>query len=454
MKYLKEFNNDSEYESFKNSAEYVEPNVSFVKNTPVVKFNRKVPQYLTFTAEEANSTIQLNRIGTLTTLTNASLQYSTDNGETWNDYILGNAITLANVGDSIKFKGTNTTLGVNTSNCHNFVMTGKIAAKGDITSLFNEIGGDMAMSSYGCCRLFQGCTSLTSAPKLPATTLAEGCYTIMFQRCTSLTSAPKLPATTLTEGCYSFMFQGCTSLTTAPELPAITLAQSCYQDMFSDCRSLTTAPELPATTLTQFCYSEMFWNCTSLTSAPELSATTLAINCYMGMFQRCTSLTSAPKLPATTLPTYCYNSMFQGCTSLTTAPELPATTLTEGCYASMFYGCTSLTTAPELPAITLAGRCYQQMFQGCTSLTTAPELPAINLKFYCYSNMFNGCSNLSYIKAMFTTTPSSTPSTSYTNNWVSGVKSTGTFIKNSAATWTTTGVNGVPSGWTVQTAAA
>ena len=39
-------------------------------------------------------------------------------------------------------------------------------------------------------------------------------------------------------------------------------------------------------------------------------------------------------------------------------------------------------------------------------------------------------------------------------NWVSGVATTGTFVKNSAATWTTTGVNGVPSGWTIQTASS
>jgi hypothetical protein len=32
------------------------------------------------------------------------------------------------------------------------------------------------------------------------------------------------------------------------------------------------------------------------------------------------------------------------------------------------------------------------------------------------------------------------------------ISSSGTFVKNSAATWTTTGNNGVPSGWTVQTA--
>ena len=46
-----------------------------------------------------------------------------------------------------------------------------------------------------------------------------------------------------------------------------------------------------------------------------------------------------------------------------------------------------------------------------------------------------------------------TPSTTYTSNWVNGVASSGTFVKNSAATWANTfGVNGIPNGWTVQTA--
>ena len=35
------------------------------------------------------------------------------------------------------------------------------------------------------------------------------------------------------------MFSGCTSLTTAPELPATTLATECYRNMFYGCTSLT-----------------------------------------------------------------------------------------------------------------------------------------------------------------------------------------------------------------------
>ena len=155
-------------------------------------------------------------------------------------------------------------------------------------------------------------------------------------------------------------------------------------------------------------------------------------------------------LPATMLANSCYQQMFFGCTSLTTAPELPATTLTDYCYSSMFEGCTSLTTAPELPATTLANGCYYYMFSGCTSLTTAPALPATTLVNDCYNNMFSGCTSLNYIKAMFMTDPS----INYTVNWVNHVASTGTFIRNSAASWNVTGIHGIPEGWTVETASA
>ena len=145
----------------------------------------------------------------------------------------------------------------------------------------------------------------------------------------------------------------------------------------------------------------------------------------------------------------CFVRMFSD-TPIVSAQNLylDFTTLASSCYYSMFYGCTSLTTAPVLPATTLASSCYKGMFQGCTGLTTAPELPATTLASSCYQQMFYGCSSLNYIKAMFTTTPS----TSYTQNWVNGVAATGTFVKNSAATWDLEGVNGVPTGWTVQTA--
>ena len=121
---------------------------------------------------------------------------------------------------------------------------------------------------------------------------------------------------TLANYCYRYMFQGCTSLTQAPALPATTLAAYCYFGMFQDCTSLTQAPALPATTLANYCYQYMFQDCTSLTQAPALPAATLAHDCYQYMFRGCTNLTKIPALPATALADYCYQGMFYGCTSL------------------------------------------------------------------------------------------------------------------------------------------
>ena len=196
-----------------------------------------------------------------------------------------------------------------------------------------------------------------------------------------------LPALKTHEGCYHSMFYGCTSLTSAPELPASEFcADSCYNSMFKGCTSLISAPKLPSTNLASTCYASMFDGCTSLTSAPVLPATILAGYCYSSMFKNCTSLVSTPKLPATTLGKKCYASMFEGCTSLTTAPILSSTALQEGCYESMFQGCTSLTSAPELSTRVLVRDCYKNMFTGCINLTYIKCLATNIEALYCTNN--------------------------------------------------------------------
>ena len=426
------------------------------------------PKAVKFTANAA-STVGLEKLST-----NQTLEYSVDEGATWNNMDTSTSVSLAQ-GDKMYVRGQ---LSGNNSNSNytQFKMTGSIAASGNMNYIWNKNNPKSTTLSYSICGyfMFKGCTSLTTAPELPATTLANYCYYNMFQGCTSLTTAPDLPATTLTDNCYSNMFNGCTSLTTAPELPATTLANDCYYNMFYGCTSLTTAPELPATTLLYACYQSMFRECKSLTTAPELPATTLAINCYNNMFYGCTSLTTAPELPATTLlhacyesmfreckslttapelpatklESSCYNGMFQGCTSLKTAPELPATMLKDSCYRDMFKDCKSLTTAPELPATTLVNACYSEMFRNCTSLTSAPELPATKLESSCYIFMFDGCKSINYIKCLAT----DISARNCTIGWLGNVSSTGTFVKNSAMSSWTTGNNGIPSNWTVQDA--
>lgn len=333
-------------------------------------------------------------------------------------------------GDKVQFFGNGTSITSYSDDSHVTHIYDGIAdcyIYGNIMSLVDESGFASAtsVSANAFKGLFESNWELYNHPTkrlvLPATTLAEKCYYSMFASCKWLTVAPALPATTLADHCYKSMFSRCWNLTVAPALPAQTLAECCYYCMFQDCRGLTVAPALPATTL--------------------------AGGCYTGMFKDCSRLTVAPALPATTLATTCYSSMFQGCSSLTVAPTLSATTLAEGCCLEMFKACTSLTTAPAtLPATTLAYSCYQRMFSGCSSLTNAPVLPAPTLTEACYCQMFFQCSSLSAVTCLATNISGNMT----TYQWLYGVAANGTFTKTSGMTSWQTGVDGIPSGWTVK----
>ena len=125
-----------------------------------------------------------------------------------------------------------------------------------------------------------------------------------------------------------------------------------------------------------------------------------------------------------------------------------ATTLdSELAFNNIFGSCKGLASAENLilPATILSYECYSFMFANCTSLTTAPELPATTLTTNCYSNMFVGCTNLNYIKCLAT----DISATNCTEDWLYGVASTGTFVKNPNMTSWPTGTSGIPSGWTV-----
>lgn len=222
---------------------------------------------LYFTAEAANSTISMSKSGSAPTV---YLETSpTGEKGSWTDFTVGTTtITLENVGDKVYFraKQDNKRFATNSTDYNKFVMTGKIAASGNINALLKADYSVINLSTrdycYAC--MFRDCAALTTAPALPATTLAVDCYRSMFNGCTSLTDAPALPATNLATGCYQYMFYGCTALTQASKLPATILAGSCYFCMFYGCTSLIQLPELPATTMISSCYSHMFKGCTQL----------------------------------------------------------------------------------------------------------------------------------------------------------------------------------------------
>ena len=267
--------------------------------------------YLTFTADEEQTFIMSAK----ESYEIPGLEYSVNNG-TWKKVVTGEPVTFGGSKGTLSLRGKNNLEGTSKQNSgYSQISFGKtdvnVACKGDIRTLLDYTNyKDVATESARFRHLFEDCTQLTSAPDLPAETLAEECY--------------------------SFMFDGCTSLKTAPELPATTLAGYCYFRMFSRCKALETAPTLSAETLDTSCYGYMFDGCTNLKTAPELRATQLKSGCYEGMFREC-SLESAPELPATMLAQKCYAYMFQNCANLSSVTMLASSDEIKKYYYTCFY---------------------------------------------------------------------------------------------------------------------
>jgi hypothetical protein len=127
----------------------------------------------------------------------------------------------------------------------------------------------------------------------------------------------------------------------------------------------------------------------------------------------------------------------------------------QGCFA-MFVRCNALIKGCALPATTIGERAYTSMYQECANLEIGSDLPAEDLTTttYCYNGMYAYCPKMRYLKAMIVK-PAPNNADVYgaqTGNWLLDVASTGTFVKNSAATWERDGVDGIPYGWKVELA--
>ena len=271
--------------------------------------------YITFTAERKQIFKMITKAKEFEHYDISGLEYSVNNNDVWKEVVENEEVTFGGNNGTLRLRGKN--IAGTAKDSWNYATITfdnpdvKVTCTGDIRTLLDY-------ESY----------------KTVATDQAR--FIKLFQNCKAMTTAPDLPAETLAEDCYSYMFVGCTSLKIAPQLPATTLAGSCYYSMFSDCTSLETAPTLSAETLKTYCYGYMFDGCTSLKTAPELRATQLILGCYEGMFRGC-SLESAPKLPATKLATKCYAYMFQNCKNLSSVTMLAPSDKIESATESYFY---------------------------------------------------------------------------------------------------------------------
>ena len=204
----------------------------------VIDVRKNPPKsYLTFSSPSSFTLATKNN----TKNWDGTLEYSTD-ADTWQTWSGTSAISSSNDGKLYLRGIANTKITGNFNRGWRFTAVDDISCIGNIENLLDyatvALDNHPTMANDCFAGLFYGCTSLTTAPILPATTLSSQCYYIMFSGCTSLTSAPALPATSLNTYCYGYMFQDCSALVAIPELPSDALRQLCYSNMFNGCSQI------------------------------------------------------------------------------------------------------------------------------------------------------------------------------------------------------------------------
>ena len=170
-----------------------------------------------------------------------TMQYSYD-GDTWENWDL----SALSFGGSTKvyIRGIgNSKFGSTSSWCtFTFSTNSYVYISGIIETLLDWETEIWSCSKYEFYRLFEGQTALRSVRDLvfASSNIGASSYGSMFWDCTNLLYGPKsLPGTLTGSEACSGMFRNCTSLITAPELPATTLTSNCYRGMFYTCSKLS-----------------------------------------------------------------------------------------------------------------------------------------------------------------------------------------------------------------------
>ena len=191
------------------------------KNTGIITEGSKAEHiipYVTFKAE-AEQKFKMTTSGNYNI---SNLQYSVNNGE-WKTVVANTEVPFGGDKGDLRLRGTNTNGTADGPTLFSTIefteANVNVACTGDIRTLLDWRNYN-TVKTYNArfCGLFFLCRVLTSAPELPATTLADNCYYSMFLNCTNLVSAPVLPATTLADFCYYYMFNNCKKLSTVTML--------------------------------------------------------------------------------------------------------------------------------------------------------------------------------------------------------------------------------------------
>ena len=158
-------------------------------------------------------TIEALEDGLIAKLSKNASEYRIDDGS-WNTLSANTNTPSVNKGQTLSFKGSLTPNSSNSNGIGTFTISKKCNVKGNIMSLLYgdnfEGQTDLSGKNYTFYKLFYNCKTIVDVSELilPATTLANNCYSNMFSGCTNLITAPELPATTLASQCYNYMFSG------------------------------------------------------------------------------------------------------------------------------------------------------------------------------------------------------------------------------------------------------
>ena len=204
MIFLNKFANNTEYEEYV-ATSHPTPNVSLAVAENDVHYepihHDYSQDYLTFIARE-DGTFKFG--GTSSTPTT----YSLDGGETWTSLNNNTDSPTVTRGNKIMWKATLTPKTSSPYGIGIFISSAKFDVEGNPMSLLfgDEFKGKTSLEGkdYAFERLFSANTNVVSAENmsLPATAITYCCCADMFYGCTSLTDAPQLLATTLAESCY------------------------------------------------------------------------------------------------------------------------------------------------------------------------------------------------------------------------------------------------------------
>lgn len=175
-----------------------------------------------------------------------TISYSKNGGE-WTALAstTGDGISFnVDAGDVVRFKGDTAGTGDGVNDSGNYSSFKKSTAYfnvyGNLLSIANSTGYTSGATLTNSFKSLFTTTNVVSAEHLIIPSALTVAFEVrsLFNGCTSLTMAPELPATSLTMACYNSMFSGCTSLYVAPILPALSVPAYAYYTMFDGCSSL------------------------------------------------------------------------------------------------------------------------------------------------------------------------------------------------------------------------